>query len=270
MTLKILTWDIETTSMVISEFSLFNKNNVSHKNIIQDWFMICAAWKWMHKKKSEGVSVLDDPKRFAVDPTDDYHVVKELHSVLMEADLIVGHNSDGFDWKIFNTRCIKHGLPPVPKIRSVDTYKIAKKEFKFSSNKLDYIAKYLGVGQKLETQEGLWLRALKGDKKAIKDMLKYNKVDVIITEEVYLKLRPFYTTHANLSTVLDHEGKKELHCPKCNSKDSLQKRGYQYTNVGKFQRYQCTCCGGWSRGRKNLLSKTHTGVAPSDKFLHSQ
>lgn len=268
---KILTWDVETAPMLLAEFSLFNKNNTSHKNIVQDWFMICAAWKWLHKKKPEGVSLLDDLQRFKQDPTDDYVVVKKLHDVLMEADIIVGHNSDGFDWKKFNARCIKHGLKPVPKTRSADTYKIAKKEFKFSSNRLDYIAKYLGVGQKLETQEGLWLRALAGEKKAIKDMLKYNKVDVIITEEVYKKLRPFATSHPNLSTVLDHKGEvKDHHCPKCNSKGSLQKRGHAHTNVGKFQRYQCTSCGGWSRGRKNLFSKAETGIALTDRFLYSQ
>lgn len=266
--MKILIFDIETSPIIAPTFSLFNKNPTSHEHIIQDWFMYSVAWKFLGKKKIHAVSLLDDKERFKKDHTDDYHVVKTMHDVLSDADLIVGHNVDAFDWKKLNTRFIYHGLPPLPKIRSVDTLKIAKKEFKFTSNKLDYIAQYLGVGAKMETPKGLWNRALMGDKAALKTMVEYNKQDVQVTEDVYLKLRPFYTVHANLSTVDDkHNG--ACKCPKCNS-ENLNKRGTAKTNAGVFQRYQCQDCHGWSRGRENLASKKHTGVAPSKKYLTGQ
>lgn len=267
--MKILNWDIETSPMLLADFSLFNKNNTSHKNIVQDWFIICAAWKWLDEKKPEGIKITDNKRRFKRDHTDDYIVVKKLHEVLSEADLIVGHNADAFDWKKFNTRVIKHGLPPIPKVRSVDTYKIARKEFKFSSNKLDYITQYLGLSGKKPTSDGLWLRAMNGDAEAIQEMFEYNLEDVVIGEQAYLKLRPFYTMHANLSTVNDHMDDHTTKCPKCNS-DKLQKRGVSRTNAGVFQRYQCQSCNGWSRGRQNLSSKANTGKAPAQKYLHSQ
>ena len=45
-------------------------------------------------------------------------------------------------------------------------------------------------------------------------------------------------------------------CSNCGS-DALQKRGFHRTKVSKFQRFQCTDCGSWHRGRDNLLDK-HT------------
>jgi hypothetical protein len=39
----------------------------------------------------------------------------------------------------------------MPSPKTIDTLKWARKYFNFNSNKLDYIAKYLGVGQKMDT-----------------------------------------------------------------------------------------------------------------------
>lgn len=266
--LNIITFDTETSHSVLAEFGLRRHGMTSHDNILQDWFMFCAAWKTLGQKKVHSVSLLDDPKAFDQDITNDRVVVEKLHEVLSSADMLVGHNIDNFDWKVFNTRCIYHGLPPVPKIRTADTYKIARRAFRFTSNRLDYIAKFLGVGAKVETEKGLWLKALAGDKKALKAMTKYCCGDVQVNEDVYLKLRPFDHMHPNLSTINDMEDTTPR-CTKCNS-DKLQKRGYARTNAGVFHRYQCQNCTGWGRGRKNLANKSETGVAPSDKYLHSQ
>jgi DNA polymerase elongation subunit (family B) len=254
--------------MIAPTFDLFSKNPTPFDNVLQDWFILCVCWKKLGEKKIHSVSLLDDKKRFEKDHTDDYHVVKTIHEVLGEADMIVGHNIARFDWRKLNTRFVYHGLDPLPKPRMADTLAIAKKEFYFSSNKLDYIAQYLGVGQKMDTPKGLWLQTLVGDKKALKTMVDYCKQDVQVSEDVYLKLRPYYTTHPNLSTVDDnHNGKCK--CPKCHS-ENLHKRGTSHTNAGVFQRYKCTDCNGWSRGRENLASKKHTGVAPTHKYLSSQ
>jgi len=263
--LKILVWDIETSQMLVPVFSLWGNDSIQPDNILQEWFIISAAWKWLGHKKVSAVSLLDDSARFKNDHLDDYHVVATMHEVLSEADVILGHNIDRFDWPKLNTRFIKHGLPPLPKKQHIDTLKIAKKEFKFSSNRLDYIAKFLGIGRKIETAKGLWLAALMGDKKAIRQMVTYNKGDVELTEKVYLALRPYSRSNVNLSafTKGDHA------CPKCTSTE-VHKRGYAYTGAGKYQRYQCTNCGGWSRGKDNLLSKKHSSKTLSESLLTNQ
>ncbi|MEL7422985.1 MAG: ribonuclease H-like domain-containing protein, partial [Bacteroidota bacterium] len=131
----------------------------------------------------------------------------------------------------------------------IDTLRIAKREFRFDSNKLEYIAKVLGVEEKDQHKEfpgfELWAECMAGNPKAWKEMRLYNVQDVITLEQVYLKLRPWATNHPNVMVNKDSE---EHACPKCGG-THLHRRGYQYTNTGKYQRYQCTDCGGWSRTR---------------------
>lgn len=265
---KILVFDLETSHMMLADFSLWRKGGIDHSNILQDWYIFCAAYKWLGEEETHGISIHHNKRRFKKDPSDDYIVVKKLHGLMMKAEVLAGHNIKKFDWKKLNTRFLAHGLSPVPKKRMIDTLSMAKKDFAFSSNRLDYIADFVGVGAKMHTSKGLWLRALKGDPEALEEMLEYCKVDVKINEDVYYKLRPYSTDSINLGTFVKDD-ETDPSCPKCESQD-LIKRGYAYTNAGKFHRYNCKCCGGWSRGRENLLSKKHTGTAPSAKFLHSQ
>lgn len=141
------------------------------------------------------------------------------------------------------------GLPPPAPYKQLDTKKIAKKYFSFTSNKLDDLGRYLGIGQKLDTGGyGLWLGCEEGDPKAWKKMKRYNKQDVVLLEEVYLKLRPWIANHP----AVDNRD----NCPKCNSAN-MQKRGYGFNKTSKYQRFQCMDCGGWSRVRVNEQMDVH-------------
>jgi hypothetical protein len=159
-----------------------------------------------------------------------------------EADCIVAHNGDQFDVKFLNTRAIYHGLPALPPITSVDTYKVAKLKFRFNSNRLDYLGKLFGFGGKKHTPPGLWLDVLKGDKKAVKIMTDYNKRDVTLLESVFKKLIPYIPNYLN----------RELFggtgCPRCGSK-KIQSRGVQRAITRTYQRFQCqnAKCMGWFR-----------------------
>jgi transposase-like protein len=81
-------------------------------------------------------------------------------------------------------------------------------------------------------------------------MKRYNIRDIVATEELYLKLRPWDDQHPNLAVYSDA---KSVTCNRCGSVN-LHKRGYAYTNVGQYHRYQCGDCGGWQRGRFTLNS----------------
>ena len=98
-----------------------------------------------------------------------------------------------------------------------------------------------------------------GNEEAWNEMQDYNVMDVISLEELYVSLRPWYSSHPNTRTA-DAEG--VVVCPKCGS-NHIQKRGFHYTNKGKYQRYQCQDCSGWSSStisentteeRKSLLA----------------
>lgn len=237
---NILLWDLETSLHVMAGFGIWQQN-IPTKHILEEWYIICGAWKWYGEDKVHAVST---------STKDDSKVIKRIHKELMKADIIVAHNGDKFDIKKFETRCLYHGLEPLPKIVSVDTLKVAKKRFKFTSNRLDYIAKYLGVGAKLPTTDGLWLDVLRGNKKALKEMVEYNKVDVLVLEKVFDKLKPYIDTiNFNIYT-------NKMVCKNCGSQHVVA-RGYAVTKVGKYQRYQCQECGGWSQSRLNTMTATN-------------
>lgn len=238
---KILLWDVETSYILAYTFGLYDQQ-ISPANIVDDWFMICASWKWLGDKKAQAVSVLDDDVRFALNRKNDGVVIEKLHEVLSEADILVAHNGDKFDLKKFNARAIQHGLTPLPPIKTIDTLKVARKEFKFTSNRLDFLAQHLGLDGKLENPSGLWRAATEGDKKAIKQMVKYNKVDVEVLEKVYYKLLPYIRNHPSYGVILNSEVPV---CSKCGS-THLQSRGTFPTTSGHKRRYQCMDCGGWN------------------------
>lgn len=246
---KILFWDIETSHNVIAKFSLRDEFT-PHTNIIQERYMICGAWKLAGEKRVQTVSVLDDPKRYSKTPHDDFHVVKTLHGVIEEADVIVAHNGDKFDTKWLNGRVLFHGLPPLPPKPSVDTYKVAKRHFSLNSNRLDYLGQYLGVGRKRSTPAGLWMDVLRGDAKAVEKMVRYNRGDVTLLESIFEKLRPYISENINRQLWQNHDG-----CPRCGSAN-VHSRGWHASVTQVYRRFQCVDCGGWFRKRQSEKART--------------
>jgi len=239
---RLLFWDVETSHNLAAVFKLFGEDYISHENIVQERYIVCGAWKWDGERSVHGVSVLDDPKRFKRDPNDDRHVVQTLHGVLSQADIIVAHNGDRYDIKFHAARALAHGLSPLPPIQSVDTLKVAKSRFLFNSNRLDYLGQFLGLGRKKSTPRGLWLDVLRGDAKAVKTMLSYNKQDVILLEAVYRKLAPY------VKQTLHHG----VGCPRCGSAQT-NAQGVRRTLSGMYQRHQCQACGGWFHDPKVVV-----------------
>ena len=266
---RILLWDIETARMKL-ELETYQLKQYSKylpsEAIVRDIWMPCAAWKWMHEPYVASTSVLQDRDRFEACYWDDYHVVKTLHELINGADILIAHNGDNFDWKMFNVRCIHHGLEPPPKPIMIDTLKAARKEFKFASNKLSYLAKFLDVSLKDDSPN--WGLVSSGDAEEIASCERYCRGDIRALEGVYLKLRPFMTNHPNLNVMMD--GTHHNCCPSCGHWD-LEKRGtqqvnkegrrlyvsgYRFTGAGKYQRYKCNRatggCGANAYKSKNL------------------
>ena len=243
---KILMWDIETSYNQTLTFGLI-KQFIPIDNITTERHLYSVAYKWYGEKKIHTISILDDPKRFKKDIHDDYYVISEFRKVIEQADAQVAHFGDAFDVKMFNARLCFHGLKPLPKMKSLDTCKLAKKYFRFNSNKLDYLAHHLcGIG-KTDNPKNLWIDCFNGDIKAIKWMVKYNKQDVVILEAVFEKLMPFMKdSPLNMNMFL-----KGARCanPICGSTD-IEWRGYNYTKTGKFRRFVCKKCHSWSDERR--------------------
>jgi hypothetical protein len=240
---RVILYDIETLPMTCAVFTLYPES-IGHDNILTDWSLISVCWKELGRKTIYSTSILDDPKRFKKDVNDDFLVAKKMREVFETADIIVGHNSKKFDTKKLNARLMYHGLDPLPiGIHQVDTLTEVKKVAAFSSNRLDYLGKHLLDKGKIETSKGLWLRILKGDASAVKEMVVYNKGDVQLLEDLYLKILPYMKSHPNVTAMAgDH---KHDGCPKCGSTDVKNKMTkYTAAGVARLQK-QCGSCHGY-------------------------
>mgnify|MGYP003645345268 CR=1 FL=1 len=231
--IKRLFFDIETAPMIVYSWRVGYKLNIPTDNIIEDWKIICISYKW------EG----DDTVRNLTWDKDqcDKQMLIDFIKIANEADEIIAHNGDRFDIKKIRTRCIFHRIPMFPNYRSLDTLKKAKAGFSFNSNRLDYIARFLGVGQKVE-HEGfdMWVKCLKGDEQALKDMVHYCDGDIVVLEDVYFVLQNYIKNNTHVGT---HNGKLKASCPGCGSEDiSLLKNNF--TALGTIKRLiECNTCG---------------------------
>lgn len=232
---KIVLVDLETSPVITATFSLY-PDSIHHSNILQDWFIICAAWKELNSKTIKATSINDFKRK---SDNDDYGVVKRLRDEFEDVDILIAHNGDKFDIKKLNARLIFHGLDPLPKIQTIDTLKEVRKIAQFTSNRLDYLGTHL-IGQgKIETSSGLWLSAMKGDRAAVKEMVEYNKVDVERLEELYLKIRPYIKSHPHVGV---YNSEKNESCRHCGSKKLvITKTRYTASGEKRLQK-KCKDC----------------------------
>lgn len=201
---------------------------------IDEGYLLSWSAKWLDGKQiTKGLC--DYPKYKSGSP-DDELLVKELYSLINEADIVIAHNGDRFDIKKMNTRFIFHGLTPPDPYKTIDTLKIARNNFAFNSNKLDDLGNFLKIGRKVKHPGfDLWLGCERGDQGSWDLMKKYNKQDVLLLEQVYLKLLPWIKNHPT-----PKDGKRD--CPNCNSSKNHGK-GEDIFRGTKVHRYKCLDCG---------------------------
>ena len=241
---KILFYDIETAPIKAHLWSMWQQG-VGLNQIETDWHMLSFCCKWAH---SDEVFYYD--QRHAKDIEDDYELVLKLWHFLNEADVAVGHNSKKFDTKRANARFILNGLPKPSSFRQVDTLEIAKRQFGFLSNKLEYLTDNLCVTTKKSKHEKfpghtLWVECMKGNLEAWDEMEAYNRADVLSLEELYHILSSWDNTLINFDTYVDE----------VLDMSEWEKDGFHYTNLGKYQRYRNKRTGQQKRSRINLLTK---------------
>jgi DNA polymerase elongation subunit (family B) len=234
---KILVLDIETSPHTGFHWGLWQQN-ISINQLVESSTVLCWAAKWVGEKQVHFASIMEStPKQ----------MITKIHKLVDEADAIITYNGKRFDMPTLNREFLLHKLPPPSPYKDIDLLQTARNKFKFASNKLDYVAQELGVGQKT-SHEGmpLWIECMSKNPKAWRLMKKYNCNDVKLTEEVYTKLLGWIVTPFNHNTHKGHEGHV---CPSCGG-SHIQKRGYSQVGANSYQRYQCIDCGKWSQSNK--------------------
>ncbi len=247
---KVLFFDIETAPILGYVWSLW-ENNVALNQIHSDWYVLSWAAKWLHDPVSK---MMSEDQSTSKNMEDDSKILKGIWKLLDEADVVVTQNGVHFDQKKLNARFILQGFPPPSPYKSIDTKLLASKHFGFTSKKLEYMTDKLCVKyKKLKHAKfggfELWKECLAGNPLAWKEMVKYNRYDVLALEELYHKLIPWDST-VNFNLYRDEVS----HECKCGSR-SFERRGFAYTQKGKYQRYKCNDCGAWTRDSDNLFSK---------------
>jgi len=248
---KILILDIETSPNLAFVWGAW-KNNVGYNQFVQHSNILCYAAKWYGNDRMFTKNTYNSTEE---------KVVEHLLSLLDAADIVVTHNGKKFDIPVIRSRAVELGMKPFSPIKHVDTYLVAKSLFNFELNKLAYIAKYLNVEEKSEHKKfpgfSMWAECLKWNPEAWEEMVAYNIQDVITLEQVYEKLLPWMDQHPNIMV----DNPDHPVCVRCGGE--VQRRGYYYTNVSKYQRYRCKFCGGWSRSRytENTIEDRHNILA---------
>jgi len=231
--MKILLLDIETAPHLVYAWGLWDQNIIID-NIVESGYTLCWAAKWLGEpaKKMHFQSVMGQSLE---------EMLKPIYDLLDEADVVIHYNGKKFDMPNLNKEFVKQGWTPPSPYKQLDLLNTVRRQFKFPSNKLDYVCRELGLGQKHHHKGmSLWHGCMKGDKKSWKIMETYNKQDVVLLEALYHRLLPWIDDHPNMSA------SGEINCPICGSYD-FQHRGPYHAKTRSYQRYRCSQ-GHWFKG----------------------
>lgn len=239
---RILYFDIETAPNLAAVWDHFETNVISYDEG-HEWYMLCFAWQWEGEKKVHSFSQLDAGVDFEHAPCDDSAVVARLWDLFDEADYVIAHNGDRFDIRKAQARFAIQDLGPTSPFRSIDTKRVAKRHFAFNSNSLDNLGQTLGLGRKVKHPGyEMWQGCMRGERKWWDLMVKYNRQDITLLRQVYLRLRPFISNHP------------QFHVSGCNvcGGTNLQSRGVRRHATFSYPQYQCQDCGSWVLGAASL------------------
>lgn len=234
---KILLLDIETAPMIAMVWGT-RKQYINHEWIAENGYIMCWTAKWLNSKEQIF-------KKFTKGKP--LELLKPIHDLLNEAQVVVHYNGKKFDVPTLNREFLLHGLPPPKPFKQVDCLLTMWEKFAFPVNKLDYIAKILGVGQKIDNEGAQFWRACMADEpQAWKKMEAYNRHDVVLLEGVYKRILPWISKHPNIAALTGTPV-----CPTCGSDDYERDGTYTAAQL-QYEQYKCGSCKVTFRGTKSI------------------
>lgn len=235
---RILVLDIETAPAELWGWGMFNQN-FGVEQVKAHPYILCVGYQWLGEDRPQCLT------RWDLGPVEMLRAVRDL---LQEADVVVGKNSERFDYPWLNTEFLLHKIPPHRPVTHIDLQKTFKAQFRFLSNKLEYALQYLDMGGKVE-HEGfkLWKKVMAGDEVARRKMVRYCIGDVRKTGQLYLRMRPWIKNHPAMRAL------GSTACPKCLSKNT-KKDGIRRTACFHIQTHQCNACGGYFSGKMTKVA----------------
>jgi hypothetical protein len=230
--IKRLFFDIETSPNIVYSWRIGYNLTLTPDNIIDERKIICISYKWEDSDKI--YSLKWDENQC------DKQMLIDFIQQANQADELIAHNGDRFDIKWIRTRCIFHRIPMFPQYKTLDTLKKAKNGFNFNSNKLDYIAQFLGVGAKVKHSGfDMWKKVMKNDPEAMDEMVNYCEGDIIVLEDVYFTMQNYIKTNTHNGVINNN---LKYSCPSCGSEHSELIKN-NVTALGTIKRLmECNDC----------------------------
>jgi DNA polymerase elongation subunit (family B) len=256
--LRLLLLDIETLPHCVFVWSLFTEGRVPDDMIESPGYTGCVSVQWFGEKAIHSRVIrrkhTDKPDKAAL---------KWLAGLIEKADGVITYNGKKFDLPILQREFLEAGIRN-PDVQShIDLYRDVVTKLSFASGKMGYVAKRLGISLKVKHKGiEMWLGCRNGVPSAWDDMVRYNRQDIRVTSEMYVRLRPLVLAHPNAA--IKAPGRPPLddgmrpECRHCGS-DRLSRNGYRRTQTGVHVRYVCQKCGAVHKSAKNLLDKVARG-----------
>lgn len=245
--LKVAVIDVETLPSQGFFWGIWEQN-ISQSQITKDGCLLSWGAKLLNSADATG-QILTSKEAVAYDFE---RITRGLWDYMSSITHVIGHNFEDFDRKVINTAFLLVGLPPL-KYKIIDTLKVARGQFKFSSNKMAFINDRLGIRNKISNEGfALWRGCSEGDKKSLDTMMEYNLGDLYANEEMYYRLRPYIFNHPDLSL---YNSITERQCPCCLSTDLVIEGKYPPTAKGLYESVRCKKCGSLNRLNVNLVGK---------------
>lgn len=241
---KILVFDLEVAAKVVYTYQMWDAN-IGANNVLEDFYILAFSAKFVGEDKIYYLDTRYSPKC-------DLHILESLSHLINEATHVCGHNLARFDLPTLRVRMIQSGVAPIPELPVIDTLRIAKRLFKFTSNKLGDLAKYLGCDTNKDEHSkfpgiSLFTQAMEGNQEAFECMEHYCKTDSVVTEKILEKLMPW---EPNINFQSNHY-KTVCSC----GNEKFYKNGFKYTRNGRFQIHRCSNCSKCYTGKENEISK---------------
>lgn len=236
---KMLSLDIETSPHEGTFWNLFPKyipiNQLKHPTEV-----LCWAAKWLTTRGTIFSSQWTDSRE---------KMAHKMWDLLDEADCVIHYNGKSFDMKHLNREFALFGLPPPSHYQQIDLLQTVRQNFKLASNKLDYVCRYFGLGEKIQHAGiELWYGVMDGDPRDQKIMERYCKRDTTLLPKLYKFLLPWIKNHPTVS-LYGEEMPTRPSCSNCGSTDVI-KKGRQYNKTQSYQRWSCSTCGTPLRSRR--------------------
>lgn len=234
---KILHLDIETAPSNVYTWSLWPKA-INPNDVIKPGYTLCWAAMWDNESKVQYAGLNTHTHT---------QMIKYMWDLLDEADIVVHYNGTKFDIPVLNKEFALLGLAPPSTYTQVDLFRTVKANFRFESNKLDFVAQQFGLGKKTAHKGmALWHGCMANNPADWKVMERYNRQDVKLLKKLYKYLLGWIPQHPNMG--LYGDGLRPT-CTNCGSHKVVKKGTQINTQAASYDRYKCSACGTNMRSR---------------------